>query len=144
MLDCTAALKRLGVPRLVLTLDPGPLPEEILSDVVSQSPHQFPPGSMLEALLETFHECQALSETFTDLIEVLKLSNYLSNTPHYIPEYYKWFGWRSLVILHRLLSMPLHYKMSDKVDSGRIAAAFLARFVRLTCGRPASRIKVDL
>ncbi|KAJ9610406.1 hypothetical protein H2200_005183 [Cladophialophora chaetospira] len=129
-LDCTAALKQLRVPRLILTLDPGPLPEEIMSDIASQNPHQSPPGSMLEVLSETLHECQALIEPFSDLIELLKVSNYLSSSPYYVQEYYKWFGWRSLVIFHRLLSMPLHYKMSDKADSGRIAAAF---WVALLC-----------
>ncbi|EXJ67448.1 uncharacterized protein A1O5_09461 [Cladophialophora psammophila CBS 110553] len=130
MLDCIAALKRLGVPRLVVTLDPGPLPEEILLSIESQSRHHFQPGSLLEILVDTFNQSQILTESFTDLIQVLRMSAFLATSPRYVHEYYKWFSWRSLIILHRLLSMPLHYEMDDKTDSVRIVTAFWTALLR--------------
>jgi hypothetical protein len=141
ILDCIAALKRLGVPRLLMTLDPGPLPDETWSEVVSHSPHQFPPGSMLEALLEASPQCLVLSESITDLVEVSRVSVYLNTTPHYVEEYYQWFSWRTLIILHKLLSMPLHCEMDDKADSVRIALAFWTAILRspLVGRRAASR-----
>jgi hypothetical protein len=130
ILDCIAALKRLGVPRLLMTLDPGPLPDETWSEVVSHSPHQFPPGSLLEALLEASPQCLVLSESITDLMEVSRVSVYLDTTPHYVEEYYQWFSWRTLIILHKLLSMPLHCEMDDKADSVRTALAFWTAILR--------------
>lgn len=130
MLDCAVALKRLGVPRLVVTVDPGPLPDEILSIIDSQAQHSLLPGSMLEQLTETFHECAILTESLMGLIEVVKMATCLNDRPHYVQEYYRWFGWRTLNILHTLLSLPLHYELNDKADCARIATAYWAAIVR--------------
>ncbi|EXJ56859.1 hypothetical protein A1O7_07203 [Cladophialophora yegresii CBS 114405] len=130
IVDCISALKRLGIPRLIMTLDPGPPPEEILSPVVSQSPRQFPPGSMLETLLQTSPQCIVLSESIVDLMEVARVSAYLNSTSHYDEQHYRWFSWRILIILHKLLSLPLHCEMDEKTDSARIAAAFWTALLR--------------
>ncbi|OCT49008.1 hypothetical protein CLCR_04729 [Cladophialophora carrionii] len=130
ILDFTAALQRLGIPRLVMTLDPGPPPEEILSPVVSPSPRQFPSGSMLEAFLETYPQCIVLSESIVELVEVVRVSAYLNSSPHYVEQYYRWFSWRTLIILHKLLSMPLHCEEDEKTDSVRITAAFWVAILR--------------
>ncbi|KAH0848329.1 hypothetical protein AYO21_04357 [Fonsecaea monophora] len=144
MLDCIAALKRLGVPRLVVTLDPGPLPEELLLRIESQSQLPFQPGSLLEILVDTFSECQILADSFADLIQVLKMSAFLAASPHYVHEYYKWFNWRTLIIVHRLLSMPLHCDLDDKADSVRIATAYCAVLLRSpTMGRRAACTSVN-
>ncbi|KIY03512.1 uncharacterized protein Z520_00203 [Fonsecaea multimorphosa CBS 102226] len=144
MLDCVAALKRLGVPRLVVTLDPGPLPDSLLLDIEHQSRLHPQPGSLLEILVDTFSECQVLANSFADLVQVLRMSAFLATSPHYVHEYYKWFNWRSLIILHRLLSMPLHYTMDDRTDSVRIATAYCAVLLRSpTLGRRAASTSVN-
>lgn len=124
ILDCSAALKQLAVPRLLATWDPGPIPEETFLSLAGHSQHHFQPGSMMEAMFYSFENSDVLVETFADLIQVLKLSAYLNSNRQYLPEQYKWFNWRTLTILHRLLSMPLHIEMDDKTDSVRIATAF--------------------
>ena len=130
MLDCTAAMKRLSAPRLVLALDANPLPQQILSDIGLNNLHRFPSGSMLEGLSETSAHCPVLVGVFTDLAAVIRVSIYLANTNHYIHEYYKWLSWQTLTILHRLLSMPLQYDMDDKTDSIRIATALWTASLR--------------
>ena len=130
IMDCNTALARLGVPRLVVVLDPGSLPEEIMSDAVSLSPHRFPPGSMLEALFESFPQCAILFESFADLIEVVGVSTYMNSHSNYVHEHYRWFSSQTLVILHRLLSLPLHCEMDNKVDSARIATAYWIAVLR--------------
>lgn len=124
MLDCTAALKHLGVPRLLAACDPGPLPEDTLFSLESQSQHHFQPGSMLETLVYSLNSCRLLTDSFLDLIQVLKMSFYLNTLHQYDPEQYRWFNGRALTILHRLLSMPLHFEMDDHTDSVRIATAY--------------------
>ncbi|OAP63304.1 hypothetical protein AYL99_02531 [Fonsecaea erecta] len=145
MLDCVASLKRLGVPRLIVTLDPGPLPDGLLLSIESQSRLRLQPGSLLEILVDTFGDCQLLADSFADLVQVLRMSSFLAASPHYVQEYYKWFNWRSLIILHRLLSMPLHYNMDDRTDSVRIATAYCAALLRSpTLGQRAASTSANI
>ncbi|KIX03098.1 uncharacterized protein Z518_06648 [Rhinocladiella mackenziei CBS 650.93] len=129
LLDCTAALKCLGVPRLLAIWDPGPLTEAMLVNIGSQGQYHLSAGTRLREMLE-MNPCQALAESFSDLVQVLKMSVYLTNLPEYIPEHYKWFNWRVLIILHRLLSMPLHCEMNDTTDCLRIATAYWTAMTR--------------
>ena len=122
MLDCTAALKRLGIPRLLATWDPGSLPEDMVDNIESNDQYHTQAGARLQAFCEPL--CPILNETFPELAEVLKMSAYLDRIPEYVPQHYKWCSWRTLTILHRLLSMPLHCEMGDRIDGLRIATAY--------------------
>ena len=68
--------------------------------------------------------CEILTEIFLDLFEVLKMSTYLDNLKQYVPEHYEGCSWRTLAILHRLLSMPLHCELREKIDIMRITTAY--------------------
>lgn len=122
LMDCDAALKRLSAPRLLATWDPGPLAEDVLQAMKTQGQHHPQTASRLIAMCQG--SCEILTKTFLDLSEVLKMSTYLDNLNQYVLEHYKWCSWRTLTILHRLLSMPLHHKMCEKMDAVRIATVY--------------------
>nr|KAK5435924.1 hypothetical protein LTR18_009926 [Exophiala xenobiotica] len=130
MIDCLAALKTLGVPRLLSTWAPGSLPDEILSSLESQSRYDFGLGVRLEAMFQALNATRLMTDAFSDLIQLLKMSAYLHDADQYIPEHHKWFSWRCLTLLHGLLSMPLRTEMDDRMECLRIAAAFWVALAR--------------
>lgn len=134
MLDCTAALKLLGVPRLLSNWDPGPLPSEILANIESQGQYNTQAGTRMDTVFQTLDSSQMMDDTFSDafsdLVEVLGMSMYLHNLHEYVPEHYKWLSRRTLSVLHRLLSLPLHREMNDKTDSLRIATIYWTALLR--------------
>jgi hypothetical protein len=130
MLDCNVALQHLGIPRFLATWDAGHLTAETLVDIESQLQQDVPVGSGMETAFHLLDVDGSLAEVFSDIIQVLKVSTYLQNAPHYVPENYRWFNLQALTILHRLLSMPLHCDMDDQTDSLRIATAYWTATLR--------------
>ncbi|KAJ9633031.1 uncharacterized protein PV06_02624 [Exophiala oligosperma] len=130
LVDCMGALMSLGVPRLLATLDPGPLPHEALLGIESQGLFRFGLGPRFEAMLQTTDTSHLLADTLLDMVHVSQMSILLEDAARYVPEHHKWFGWTCLTILHRLLSMPLHYELDGRVESLRIAAAFWITLTR--------------
>ncbi|KAL6245035.1 hypothetical protein RBB50_007810 [Rhinocladiella similis] len=130
LLDCIGALMSLGVPRLIGAQDPGPLPHGALLSIESQGLFRFGLGARFEAMFQTIETTHLLADTFLHMLQVSQMSLHLQDAQQYIPEHHKWFGWTCLTVLHRLLSMPLHYELNGRTESLRIAAAFWITLAR--------------
>ncbi|KIW10358.1 hypothetical protein PV08_11320 [Exophiala spinifera] len=130
LLDCIGALMFLSVPRLIATLDPGPLPQGALLGLESQGLFRFGLGTRFDAAFQTIDTAHLLVDAFLNMLQVSQVSLYLQDAQQYIPEHQRWFGWTCLTILHKLLSMPLHYELNGKAESLRIAAAFWIALAR--------------
>ncbi|KIV79585.1 hypothetical protein PV11_07136 [Exophiala sideris] len=124
ILDCFAALTWNGVPRMAMTWDPGHFMDETLQNLDTWDQQNIQIGERMGTIIQALNANQTTTITLADLVELLRVSAYLHDLPHYIPESYKWFARRTLAILHRLLSIPLHSELDDRVDSLRIAAAY--------------------
>jgi hypothetical protein len=121
ILDCNLAVQQAGVPRLAVPLDAEPLPESILSEVAQAEPTAFQRGSQVRIISEAFEDFPDLPEIHSQLNRLVAVSAYLETSIDYDHSFYKWFSWQALVLLHRLLSIPLHEELSDRADSGRLA-----------------------
>ncbi|KAI1616966.1 hypothetical protein EDD36DRAFT_150889 [Exophiala viscosa] len=124
ILDSFAALMWHGVPRMIVTWDPGHFMDETLRSLDTWDQQDARIGERMGTMIRTLNADQTTMDTLGDLLELLKVSAYLHDLQHYIPESYKWFVRRALAILHRLLSIPLHSELDEKVDSLRIAATY--------------------
>lgn len=122
-IDCYTALERLEPPRLLATWDPGPLNEEQLLLVDQNVRFDAQPASRFHKALASAN-AGSVSKILPDLVEVLKMSNYLIAVPQYLPDDHKWLTRRSYALLHHFLSMPSNHELDPVQDSMRIAMMY--------------------
>lgn len=127
--DCFAALTSLGVPRLAATWDPGQSMDDRVRNTGAWNQRDTRIAARMGTMFHTLNTDQTTTDVLSDLVELLRVSAYLHDLQHYVPDSYKWFVRRTLAILHRLLSIPLHAELDDKVDILRIAAAYWAALI---------------
>lgn len=135
ILDCTAALKRLMAPRLPPIWNSGPLPLEVQRSLESKKYeyHTIQIGFRareVRAALLSFDGGDTLYWNSCELVGVVKMSVYLEYETEYVPEHWQWFSRQLLATQHRLLSMPSHLRLNDKLESFRLALAFWAALTR--------------
>jgi hypothetical protein len=122
-LDCYTALEKLEPPRLLAAWDPGPLTEEQLFILDQQVRFHAQPASRFHKVSPSMNQ-GGISKTLADLVEILKMSNYLVTLPQYLPDYHKWLTRRSYALLHLYLSMPSSHEFDAVQDSMRIAIIY--------------------
>ncbi|KAK5046319.1 hypothetical protein LTR84_008463 [Exophiala bonariae] len=121
--DCYTALERMEPPRLLETWDPGSLTVDQLLAIDEQLRFHAQPASRFDKTLLDMNQ-NGISSVLTEVVEVLKMSSFLTSLPEYFPDYHKWLTRRGFALLHRCLSMPSTNKLSAVQDSLRMALIY--------------------
>lgn len=130
LLDWSAALKILGVPRLPLDWDPGqgsPAIAAILESLPSQ--HEYL-GKRMFSIFAAGQMRAELSQIFQDMVRLIRFRRWTMSRPMYDPEHYRYALLRHTAIGCRLLLMGTDPPTGTQEEAFRIAMIFWTALTR--------------
>ena len=124
LLHWSGAIKRLSVPRLRVTWDPGPWPAAEGDRIKVREQIHPRAGSLFQPICQVYPLGSTLAEILTDLVELLRVSTYMGHQHEYNPAHYRWLSLRRMVLGFRLLSLAMHVETDERQECLRIALIF--------------------